>query len=189
MTDNEIVKALEEWRKELIADYQRLQLLDAPMNCFEESHANTITKLTNALDLINRQNEEKEVMQAYIDCLRAENENLNDILYDAEGVNLVNYWHQQCEIAENGIKNFAEENEKLKAEIERLKAGIKVDLEGYATEYDNKIKAEAYKEFAEKVNKMLNSRASFGNLIESITCENIVKEVDNILKKLAGDEE
>ena len=54
LTDSEIVKALEEWRKELIADYQRLQLLDAPMDCFEESHADTITKLSNALDLINR---------------------------------------------------------------------------------------------------------------------------------------
>lgn len=63
LTDNEIVKALEEWIKDLKDDYKRLQLLDAPMDCFEESHANTITKLTNALDLINR--------------LQAENERLN----------------------------------------------------------------------------------------------------------------
>ena len=60
MTDNEIVKALEEWRKELIADYQRLKLLDAPMDCFEESHGDTITNLTNALDLINRLKAELE---------------------------------------------------------------------------------------------------------------------------------
>jgi predicted RNase H-like nuclease (RuvC/YqgF family) len=46
--------------------------------------------------------------------------NLKDILYDAEGVNLVDYWHQQCKIAENGCNNFAEENKNLKAEIERL---------------------------------------------------------------------
>ena len=59
------------------------------------------------IDLINRQ--------------KAEIEELKDILYDADGINLVNYWHQQCKIAENGCRNFEEENENLKAEIERFK--------------------------------------------------------------------
>ena len=56
-----------------------------------------------------------------INRLQAEIENLKDTLYDAEGVNLVNYWYQQCEIAENGNRNFDEENKKLKAENEKLK--------------------------------------------------------------------
>ncbi len=55
MTDNEIIKALEEWIKALKDDYKRLQLLDAPMDCFEESHTDNIRVLSNALDLINRQ--------------------------------------------------------------------------------------------------------------------------------------
>jgi hypothetical protein len=38
-----------------------------------------------------------------------------------------------------------------KAEVEELKKGINIELENYASEYDNKIKAEAVKEFAEKV--------------------------------------
>ena len=40
--------------------------------------------------------------------------------------------------------------EELKAEIERLKTNLNVELENFATEYDNKIKAEAIKEFCEK---------------------------------------
>lgn len=62
LTDREIVKALEEWRKEIVADYQRLQLLDAPMDCFE-SHVDNIRVLSNALDLINRLQAENEAKQ------------------------------------------------------------------------------------------------------------------------------
>ena len=72
LIDEEIVKALEEWRKELIADYQRLQLLDAPMDCFEESHADIVTKLSNSLDLINR-------LQAENESLKKANEMFTDI--------------------------------------------------------------------------------------------------------------
>ena len=72
-----------------------------------------VYKLENALDLINR--------------LQAEKENLKDILYDAEGVNLVNYWHQQCKIAENGCRNFAEENKRLQAENEMLRGSKNSD--------------------------------------------------------------
>jgi hypothetical protein len=43
--------------------------------------------------------------------------------------------------------------EKQQAEIERLKAGVNVDLENYASEYDSKIKAEAIKEFANELHE------------------------------------
>ena len=36
-------------------------------------------------------------------------EDLEDALYDGDGVNLVNYWYQQCQIAENGLRNYARE--------------------------------------------------------------------------------
>lgn len=54
MIDNEIINALEEWIKALKDEYKRLQLLDAPMDCFEESHTDNIRVLSNALDIINR---------------------------------------------------------------------------------------------------------------------------------------
>lgn len=36
-------------------------------------------------------------------------ENLESMLFDGEGVNLVSYWEQQCQIAENGLRNTTEE--------------------------------------------------------------------------------
>lgn len=65
-----------------------------------------------------------------------------------------------------------------KAENERLKTNLNIELENYATEYDNKIKAEAYREFAERV-KLLNQN----NLILWN------EQIDNILKELVGDDE
>ena len=57
-----------------------------------------------------------------LSTLRAENEKLKDQLYDGEGVNLVNYWMQQAKIEENGHRNCQAENEKLRAELEQVKA-------------------------------------------------------------------
>ena len=57
-----------------------------------------------------------------ISTLQAENEKLKDQLYDGEGVNLVNYWMQQAKIEENGHRNCQAENEKLRAELEQVKA-------------------------------------------------------------------
>ena len=81
LTDKEIVKALEDWRKEIIADYQRLKLLDAPMDCFEESHANTVTKLSNALDLINRQNAENERLKELFEHSQANYWNISNLVH------------------------------------------------------------------------------------------------------------
>ena len=57
-----------------------------------------------------------------LSTLQAENEKLKDQLYDGEGVNLVNYWMQQAKIEENGHRNCQAENEKLRAELEQVKA-------------------------------------------------------------------
>ena len=102
LPDKEIVKALE-----CCSSQPQELCCNCPID-IRKIKGGCITALTTyAIDLINR--------------LQAEKENLKDILYDGEGVNLVNYWHQQCKIAENGCKNFSEENKNLKAEIERLK--------------------------------------------------------------------
>lgn len=116
LTDKEIVNALEEWRKEIIADYQRLQLLDAPMDCFEESHADTVTKLSNALDLINRQDAEIEKFE---ECASRE------MLYQ-------------------------------------------------------KVKAEAYKEFAEDIKATKITHKNFGEIV-------FVEDIDNLLKEMIGE--
>lgn len=56
-----------------------------------------------------------------ISTLKDENESLKEKLYDGEGVNLVDYWMQQAKIEENGHRNCQAENEKLRAELERMK--------------------------------------------------------------------
>ena len=56
-----------------------------------------------------------------LSTLQAENESLKEKLYDGEGVNLVDYWMQQAKIEENGHRNCQAENEKLRAELERMK--------------------------------------------------------------------
>ena len=124
-----------------------------------------------ALDLINRQ--------------KTEIENLKDILYDAEGVNLVNYWYQQCEIAENGNRNFDEENKKLKVEIKRLKN----DISAMLVTLHNSAKAtrnEAIKEFADRL-KQKSEYYENGQGWEGKICYD--DDIDKLLKEMAGDTE
>ena len=117
MTDEEIVKAFECCNDNY----------SCPADCpLYEDDRDCLSALNKpVLNLINRQ--------------KAEIESLKDILYDADGVNLVNYWHQQCKIAENGCRNFEEENKKLKAEIERLKES-RDRWRQIAEEFDRSIK-------------------------------------------------
>ena len=70
--------------------------------------------------------------------------------------------------------------EELKAEIERLKTNLNVELENFATEYDDKIKAEAIKEFAEK----LRADWLFGGKDGKPYRETI----DNLVKEMVGEE-
>ena len=79
------------------------------------------------------------------------------------------------------VEHFADKTiATLQTENERLKKSINIELENFATEYDNKIKAEAYKEFAEKLESII--MWSPKNHI-SITA----KDVKNILQELVGE--
>ena len=106
--------------------------------------------LQNALDLINRLQAQNKDLAETVHNLTIE----KDALFDKAG--------------------------ELKAEIERLKTNLNVELENFATEYDNKIKAEAYKEFAQKLESII--MWSPKNHI-SITA----KDVKNILQELVGE--
>lgn len=116
MNDNEIIKAFEEWGKAIKDDYKRLKLFDAPMDCFEESHIDKFLMLSNALDLIKRQQAEKEAliagqetMSKHIEEQQAEIERLKDdnkYLQDRR-------WKELCEVKIEAIKEFAERLKKL----------------------------------------------------------------------------
>lgn len=76
--------------------------------------------------------------------------------------------------------------EELKAEIERLKTNLNVELENFATEYDNKIKAEAYKEFAEKAKEFMHNKFK---TLDEYEFEYITeRDIDNIVKEMVGDD-
>ena len=68
-----------------------------------------------------------------------------------------------------------------KAEIEMLKTNLSVELENFASEYDNKIKSEAIKEFAE--------RLKF-NVTGIPWCEYgpVHREIDNLVKEMVGED-
>ena len=70
-----------------------------------------------------------------LSTLQAENESLKEKLYDGEGVNLVDYWMQQAKIEENGHRNCQSENEKLRAELEQVKAERDAAVECINTVY------------------------------------------------------
>ena len=66
--------------------------------------------------------------------------------------------------------------EELKAEIEMLKTNLNVELENFATEYDNKIKAEAYKEFSEEIFELFPADKC-NTVISRVTVKHILKEM------------
>lgn len=76
MTDNEIIKALECCIKE--CDYEHCPYyVNDRYECGDNFNK-------DILNLINRQKAEKETMQSYIDCLKAEIENMNNlVVYNA----------------------------------------------------------------------------------------------------------
>jgi len=106
--------------------------------------------ISNALDLINRQ--------------KAEIDRISRLYLEALTINAIR----------------ADIISEQKAENERLKANLNIELENFATEYDNKIKAEAYKEFAER----LKEKTKW--LFSSVS---INKEIDNLLKELGCNNE
>ena len=163
MTDNEIIKALE------CCTTKGAKCSDCP--AFKKvDRSDYIKYFRGAIDLINSQ--------------KAEIENLKDILYDAEGVNLVNYWYQQCEIAENGNRNFDEENKKLKVEIKRLKN----DISAMLVTLRNSAKAtrnEAIKEFAYRL-KQKSEYYENGQGWEGRICYE--DDIDKLVKEMVGEE-
>ena len=112
--------------------------------------------LQNALDLINR--------------LQFQNKDLAETVYNLT-------------IEKDALFDKAEE---LKSEIERLKESLNIGLENFATEYDNKIKAEAYKEFAERIKEFMHNKFK---ALDEYEFEYITeRDIDNIVKEMVGDD-
>ena len=129
--------------------------------------------LKNALDLINRLQAKAIKEQNKNSKLRNERNRLQ-----AQNKDLAETVHNLT-IEKDALFDKVEE---LKAEVERLKTNLNVELENFATEYDNKIKAEAIKEFVAR----LKAKSFFPRL--SILKVVSMEEIDNLLKELAGED-
>ena len=73
-----------------------------------------------------------------------------------------------------------------KAEIERLKQSLNIELENFATEYDNKIKSEAVKEFAERLKTEYAKGMSWFKKKESYYVD--AGDIDNLVKEMVGED-
>lgn len=71
---------------------------------------------------------------------------------------------------------------KAEAENESLKTNLSIELDNFASEYDYNVKAEAYKEFAER----LKEKGYFPRL--SITKVVFIEDIDKLLKEMVGED-
>ena len=96
------------------------------------------------------------------------------------------------------IKDAIDLINRQKAEIERLKENLNIELKNYATEYDYKIKAEAVKEFAENaVKRVEKAKLKYQKLCKEqgeemeehmhIHFNGIIGIINNLLKEMVGD--
>ena len=146
----------------------------------------------------------------FINRQQAENERLKDILYDADGINLVNYWYQQYEITENCCRNFQEENKNLQAEIKRLEAENKALIEygiheryphivlcnngaiftKSLEEYDKliaDISTNAIKEFAERLKNIYIKDKRYDRPNAHTLIDWLFANIDNLVKERVGE--
>lgn len=172
MTDNEIVKALE-CCSNCVCNNDKDECPLLKMSFCK----NYLMK--QSLDLINRQKAEIEMNDAEIKELR---------------IALQGYLDDVAK-TRNLYKQSIEELNQANAEIERLK-----QIVGFTPARGSRkspllnavldnVRAEAYRECIEKINKNLNSRASFGSMDESVICESIILENDDLLKELVGEDD
>lgn len=170
LTDSEIVKALED----ALYRIKGAEHLIVP----KEGVDNLCNGLENALDLINRLQAKAIKEQNKNSKLRNERNRLQ-----AQNKDLAETVHNLT-IEKDALFDKAEE---LKAEIERLKTNLNVELENFATEYDNKIKAEAYKEFAEKAKEFMHNKFK---ALDEYEFEYITeRDIDNLVKEMVGEKQ
>ena len=155
MTDKEIIKALECCCDEEVVHFCSkcpMYIQDKENDFCQEDLAK------KALDLINRQNAE-------IKSLTEKLEALGDPLQDAQ----YKIAEQQAEIAR--LKEFIEKDQGLILHLTNVSKD----------EYDNKIKAEAIKDFAERLKEKATS--TFYEEHKYVDTE----DIDYVVKEMAGD--
>ena len=143
------------------------------------------------IDLITRQQEEIDRLRKEVNLVSIQFQDLQERYEEAQTENeSLKVENQSLRSAANSLKMHYEE---AQTEVERLKESLNIELENFATEYDNKIKAEAYKEFAERLNDRIinfpsvypveNATLAFLNGSSHRQLE-ILEIIDNLLKEM-----
>ena len=169
-TDNEIVKALE-W---YVSKFKTVGFV------YMDADGTHLIGTQDVLDLINRQKAEIERLKAKI---VEDDKLLNDRV--AEAVNTVNTANQKyVDALEEALKEKATEIDRLEKDIKTLNAVIAktfLSKAGLVVDALAEIKAEAYKEFAERFKKKLSQKYT------TSLCKVYCEEIDNLLKELIGE--
>ena len=91
----------------------------------------------------------------------------------------INCLEAKCAELQGIIVKYNSNLAKQVAENERLKTNLNIELENFASEYDSKIKAEAYKEFADRLKKrFLNKNEVINNTIDNLSKEMVGEDND-----------
>lgn len=112
-------------------------------------------------------------------------ENLESMLFDGEGVNLVSYWEQQCQIAENGLRNTTEELNKKGYLILGIMHSVDKWLDGKELEQDEVNRAATMREktlqIVEKKDREINDLRNELERMKSIMREHGIMTISSAI--------
>lgn len=112
-------------------------------------------------------------------------ENLESMLFDGEGVNLVSYWEQQCQIAENGLRNTTEELNKKEYLILGIMHSVDKWLDGKELEQDEVNRAATMREktlrIVEKKDREINDLRNELERMKSIMREHGIMTISSVI--------
>lgn len=112
-------------------------------------------------------------------------ENLESMLFDGEGVNFVSYWEQQCQIAENGLRNTTEELNKKEYLILGIMHSVDKWLDGKELEQDEVNRAATMREktlqIVEKKDREINDLRNELERMKSIMREHGIMTISSVI--------
>ena len=188
--------------KKRITDKQIIQALNTATNVdglqiccidYENNPKNVIylSIKSDILDLINRQQAEIERLNVDLVGMRGAC-NSYKMHYDNAKAEIKRLT-QFAELGNMRANDYRAMRDKLKAANEEIEELKKVVIDDYASEYDSKIRAEAIKEFAERLKTEFSQyQREYRNVLnDEGACAMIIakKGVDNLVKEMVGEQE
>ena len=193
MTDNEIIKALECCKMPVGSGACNGCPLKTVRDSLrkEDTKSCTTILLENALDLINRQKAELKKKDTEIDILIRKKETLRDEISELRAE--IDHYKGVIKLLEQDVATANAEVERLKYTVARCRTEIQAcdnDYKRACAERDarivtnNFIKAEAYKEFAERLKGKCKNPLFPLDAYETFLQGQLIREIDTLVKEL-----